>query len=147
MREWTRAQAAAGVIGLLFLGVGILGFIPGITTDYDDLGFANHDGARLVGLFGVNVLHNVAHIVLGVAGLAAATSHSRARAYLLVGGALYLALAVFGLVIDRGEDVNSLALNTADNWLHLGLAALMLAVGAATASRPDLSGQAGAARR
>jgi hypothetical protein len=60
----------AQLVGVVFLLVGILGFIPGITTDYDQLAFAGHDsGALLLGLFMVSVLHNLVHVAFGVAGL------------------------------------------------------------------------------
>jgi hypothetical protein len=127
----TPLQTAALVIGATFLLVGIAGFIPGITTHYGDLGFANEDGAKLLGLFGVNVVHNVAHLALGVAGVALARSERTARSYLLGGGAVYLVLFVYGLVIDRSTQWNFAALNTADNWLHFVLAIAMIGLGLA----------------
>ncbi len=135
MREWTRAQALAGLVGLAFLLVGLLGFIPGITTDYDRMGFADHDGARLLGIFGVNVLHNLIHLVLGAAGVASALAHRLAWRYLLAGGAAYLAVFVYGVAVDLDGDANVAALNTADNGLHLALAAIMIVAGALTARR------------
>lgn len=66
-------QPAATVVGAVFLLVGILGFIPGVTTSYDQLGGAGHDSmALLLGLFQVSILHNVVHLLFGVAGLALA---------------------------------------------------------------------------
>ena len=127
----TPLQTAALVIGATFLLVGIAGFIPGITTHYGDLGFANEDGAKLLGLFGVNVVHNLAHLALGVAGVALARSERTARSYLLGGGAVYLVLFVYGLAIDRSTQWNFAALNTADNWLHFVLAIAMIGLGLA----------------
>jgi hypothetical protein len=124
-------QTAALLIGAVFLLVGIAGFIPGITTNYGHLGWANEDGAQLVGLFGVNVIHNLLHLALGVAGLALARTAATARAYLLGGGLAYLVLFVYGLAIDRGTQWNFAALNTADNWLHFVLALAMVTLGAA----------------
>ena len=122
----TPLQLASLLIGATFLLVGIAGFIPGITTNYGDLGFANEDGAQLIGLFGVNVVHNLAHLALGVAGVALARSERTARTYLLGGGVVYLALFVYGLAIDRSSGWNVAALNTADNWLHVALALAMI---------------------
>lgn len=63
-------RTAALVVGAVFLLVGILGFIPGITTDYDTLTFAGHHSeAALLGIFQVSILHNIVHLVFGVAGI------------------------------------------------------------------------------
>ena len=102
-----------------------------MTTNYDDLTFAGHEsGALLLDTFQVSILHNVVHLLFGVAGLAMARTWSGARAFLLGGGVIYLALWVFGLVVaDETTSVNFVPLNDADNWLHLGLGAAMLLLG------------------
>ncbi|WP_280507741.1 DUF4383 domain-containing protein [Nocardia flavorosea] len=123
-------QLAAIAVGAVFLLVGVLGFIPGITTNYDSLEWAGHHSeAQLLGLFNVSVLHNAVHLIFGVAGLAAGISAAVARIYLLVGGAIYLLLWVYGLVIDHTSDANFVPLDTADNWLHFGLGLGMIALG------------------
>jgi hypothetical protein len=123
-------QPIAAVVGVVFLLVGILGFIPGITTDFDSFTWAGHDSdAQLLGLFEVSGLHNVVHLLFGVAGLALARSESTARAYLTGGGLVYLVLFVYGLVIDQESDANFVPVNDADNWLHLALALGMVARG------------------
>ena len=97
--------------GAAFLVVGVLGFVPGITTDYDQLEFAGHEsGAQLLGVFQVSVLHNIVHLLFGVAGLA---------------------LWVYGLAIDHHGDANFVPLNSADNWLHLVLGVAMIGMGVA----------------
>jgi hypothetical protein len=121
-------QLAALVFGAVFLLVGIAGFIPGITTNYDDLSFAGHDGAELLGLFEVNVLHNIAHLAFGVGILMSRTARS-ARTYLIAAGAIYAVLFLYGLIVDHGSDANFIALNDADNVLHIGLAAALLLAG------------------
>lgn len=114
----------------MFLLVGILGFIPGVTTDYDTMTFAGHHSeAKLLGLFNVSGLHNVVHLLFGVVGLALAGTFSAARWYLVGGGIVYAVLFVYGLVIDHDSSANFVPVNTADNWLHLGLAIGMLALG------------------
>jgi hypothetical protein len=128
-------QLAALLIGAVFLLVGVAGFIPGLTTHYSQLGWANEDGAQLIGLFGVNVVHNLLHMALGVAGLALSRTPAIARTYLLGGGAAYLVLFIYGLAIDRGTQWNFAALNTADNWLHFVLALAMLGLGVALPRR------------
>lgn len=126
----TSIQQAALVIGVIFLLVGILGFIPGVTAGYDSLHFAGHDsGALLLGLFQVSVLHNLVHLLFGVAGVAMARSISSSKGYLLVGGVIYLLLWVYGLITGGGSAANFVPLNHADNWLHLVLGIGMTALG------------------
>jgi hypothetical protein len=122
MRERSLAQTLAMVFGIAFLGAGILGFIPGITTNYDDMTFAgNESGAELLGIFQVSILHNIVHLLFGVAGLALARTWEGARAYLFGGGVIYLVLFVYGLLVSSNSDANFVPVNTADDWLHLVL--------------------------
>lgn len=135
--RWAPVQIAALVVGAAFLLTGILGFIPGITTNYDMLSFAgHHSGAKLLGVFDVSVLHNAVHLAFGVAGLALARTFGGARAFLLGSGGIYLALTLFGLLIDHDSPANFVPVNAADNWLHLVLAVGMLALGAMLGRRP-----------
>jgi len=128
-------QLAATVVGAVFLLVGILGFIPGVTTDFDQLTFAGHgSAAKLLGIFEVSVLHNLVHLAFGVAGLVLARTLSGARAFLLGGGAVYLLLWLYGLFIDHDSAANFVPVNSADNWLHLVLGIGMLALGLLVAS-------------
>ncbi|MEJ3748706.1 DUF4383 domain-containing protein [Actinomycetes bacterium KLBMP 9797] len=120
----------AAVTGVVFLLVGVLGFIPGITTNYGDMTFAGHDsGAKLLGVFQVSILHNIVHLLFGVAGLLMARTASGARAYLVGGGAIYAVIWLYGLIVDHDSGANFVPVNTADNWLHLVLAAGMIALG------------------
>ncbi|MEO3757844.1 DUF4383 domain-containing protein [Mycobacterium sp. B14F4] len=131
-RYSTALQKAALAVGAVFLLVGILGFIPGITTDYGTMKFAGYEsGAHLLGIFHVSILHNVVHLLFGIAGLLMARTFSAARAYLIGGGAIYLVLFLYGLVIDRDSAANFVPVNMADNWLHLALAIGMIGLGVA----------------
>jgi len=133
----TNLQKSATAVAAVFLLVGVLGFIPGITTDYSDMTFAGHDsGAQLLGVFGVSILHNVVHLLFGVAGLVLARSWSGARAFLVGGGAVYLVLWLYGLLIDQHSSANFVPVDDADNWLHLALGLGMVALGLLL-SRPD----------
>jgi hypothetical protein len=132
----TLVQTTALAVGIVFLLVGILGFIPGITTDYSAMTFAGHEsGAKLLGLFEVSILHNIVHLLFGIAGVAMARTATAARAYLIGGGAIYLVLWLYGLVIDHGSAANFVPINTADNWLHLVLGIGMIGLGLATTRR------------
>ena len=122
-------HAFAATMGLVFLLAGIGGFIPGVTSDYDELELWGPDSsAELLGLFEVSVLHNIVHLLFGV-GLIAAARYSWSRLYLLGGGLAYLGVFVFGVLVDQDSDANFLPLNDADTVLHLVLALAMLALG------------------
>ncbi|MDI6100228.1 DUF4383 domain-containing protein [Actinoplanes sp. NEAU-A12] len=129
-------RTAALAVGATFLLVGVLGFIPGITTGYDNMMFAGHDSeAYLFGVFQVSILHNIVHLLFGAAGLGLARSAPGARAYLVGGGAVYLLLWLYGLIIGQDTPANFVPLNGADDWLHLGLGLGMIALGLALGRR------------
>jgi hypothetical protein len=122
-------HAFAATMGLAFLLAGIAGFIPGLTTNYDQLELAGPEsGAELFGLFRVSILHNIVHLLFAV-GLLAAARAAWSRAYLLGGGIGYLGVVLYGVVVDHDSDANFLPLNDADNLLHLGLALSMIVLG------------------
>jgi len=129
MRDRTPVQSLATLVAATFLLVGVLGFIPGITTHYGDLSFAGHgSGAKLIGLFQVSILHNIVHLLYGVVGLALAKAPDTARMFLVGGGVVYLALWVLG-VVGGGSWI---PVNTADNWLHFVLGLGMIGLGYVT---------------
>ena len=130
MKDRTPVQVVALLAAAAFLLVGILGFVPGITTNYSELSFAGHTSeARLLGLFQISVLHNLVHALFGVAGLAAARTPGGARGFLLGAGAIYLVLTVYGTLVAHDSPANFVPVNVADNALHLGLGLGMLAAG------------------
>jgi len=123
-------QKAALVVGIVFIVVGILGFIPGATTNIETLMFAGHEsGALLLGVFQVSILHNIVHLLYGIAGVALARTFSGARNYLIWGGAVYLVLWLYGLFVALDSPANFVPLNDADDWLHLVLGLGMIALG------------------
>ena len=129
-------ELAALLVGATFLLVGVLGFLPGVTTHYSDLsGAGTGSTAKLLGIFQVSVLHNVVHLLFGIAGLALARTASGARTFLVGGGVIYLALWVYGLVIDKASNANFVPFNTADNWLHFVLGVAMLGLGVTLAKQ------------
>lgn len=127
MGDRSLAQTLAMVFGIAFLGAGILGFIPGITSNFDELEFAGSDSrAELLGLFQVSILHNIVHLLFGVAGLAFARTVEGAKTYLLGSGIIYVVLFLYGLIVSSGSDVNFVPANSADDILHLVLAVGLL---------------------
>jgi hypothetical protein len=126
MNDRSTLQTLTLLFGVVFLAVGILGFIPGVTTHYGDLSFAG-DGSesKLLGIFQVSVLHNIIHLLFGVVGLWAARAFDSARIYMIGGGIIYLALFVLGLF----DGLNWVPANNADDWLHLALGVSMVGIG------------------
>lgn len=115
--------------GVVFLLVGIAGFVPGLTSNFDALSSGGHHSeALLLGVFQVSILHNAVHLVFGVTGIAISLASwpPPSRWYLRVGGALYLALWLYGLVIDKDSAANFVPLNVADDWLHFTLGVTMI---------------------
>lgn len=131
-RESARAdvpRTIALVIAVVFLLVGIAGFIPGLTTHYGDLKIAGHTSdAKLLGIFEVSILHNVVHLLFGVVGIALARA-GRPAEYLIGGGIVYFVVWLYGILVGQESSANFVPLNTADNWLHFLLAVAMIVLG------------------
>jgi hypothetical protein len=114
----------ATVFGIVYVLIGIAGFF--VTSG---VGFFDTPGGLLLGIFEVNIFHNVAHLLIGAALLVAGLSGVRpAKTVNAVVGTAYLLLGIVGLFIV-GSAFNILAINGADNVLHFGSAVLLLAVG------------------
>ena len=111
----------AAVFGAVYVLVGLAGFFVADT-------FAGRDGSLLLG-FEVNHLHNIVHLVIGIALLAASPRTSTARSANLTIGIVYVVLGVLGPFLT-GTEANILALNAADHGLHLVSGAILAAVGA-----------------
>ena len=117
------------VFGAVYVLVGLLGFA--VTGG---IGFIATEGGLLLGIFAVNPLHNVAHLLIGAALLIAGLSNvSAAKAVNSTVGAVYLLLGIVGFFIV-GSALNILALNT-DHFLHLASATVLLGVGAERSAR------------
>ncbi|MCZ2837943.1 DUF4383 domain-containing protein [Modestobacter sp. VKM Ac-2985] len=125
-RGMTWPQMLALAIGVVYTLVGIVGFF---ITGFDD--FAARTDETILG-FGINPLHNIVHLVIGLAGIALASKLSTARVYGWLLAVGYGAAFVYGL-FAAGEDepLNFLSINWADNWLHLAsvIAGLAIALG------------------
>lgn len=106
--------------GIAFIAIGILGFIPGITTA------DNH----LLGIFEVNTVHNLVHIVSGAAAIWAATAgEKQSRMYFQIFGLIYAVVAIMGFLSGTGYVLGVISNNSADTLLHLAIAAVALYLG------------------
>jgi hypothetical protein len=141
VRDRSPAQLLTALIGATFILVGILGFVPGVTSHlYGGLDFAGHNSqAKLLHIFQVSWLHNIVHIAFGLVGLAFARTAVTARVYLIGGGVVYLVLWFYGLLIDQHGGANFVPFNTADNWLHFVLGVAMIGLGFAVTRRRRLA--------
>ena len=117
-------RLVATVFGAVYLLVGLLGF-----AFTGGVGFVATKGGLLLGIFEVNPLHNVAHLLIGAALLIAGlTRVAAAKAVNITIGAVYLLLGIVGFFLV-GTGANILALNTPDHFLHLVSAIVLLGVG------------------
>lgn len=115
-------QRVAQIFGWIFVLVAAWGFfVSGGSME------AGPDAPAILGLFPVNVLHNLAHLALGVWGILAARSFGGARAYARIAGVLYLLLAVLGFADPTAFGLIPLGGN--DIWLHVALGVVLAAVG------------------
>lgn len=137
MRDRSTVQSAALLVGIVFLVVGILGFVPGVTTHYGDISFAGHDsGAKLFGIFQTSILHNIVHLLFGLVGIAMARSWEGARTFLIAGGTIYLLLFVYGLLAHGASGWNFIPVNSADNVLNVALGIAMITLGLVLGREP-----------
>ena len=123
-------QVAVLLIGVLFLALGVLGSLPGITCRGELHWAGQGSTAELFGVFTVSVVHNAVHLASGIAAIAMAGTAIRARCYLLGVGLLYLALWVSGLLVTSRVATNFLPVDLADTWLHLCLGIVMTGLAA-----------------
>ncbi len=115
------------VVGIIYLVIGIAGFIPGLVQgqDYPDLAVDAGSGA-LLGLFPVNVVHHIVHLLVGVLGIAAYRAFDSARLYARGLAIVYAVLAVMGLITAANLDTmfGLTPLFSHDVWLHAGTAVI-----------------------
>lgn len=107
------------LFGVVLLAVGVLGFVPALTPD-----------GHLLGIFHVNAVHNVIHVLSGVAALAAGfAGGSYARLYFQVFGVVYALVTVLGFVYGDNDILGLVASNMADTILHIVIAGSALVLG------------------
>ena len=120
-------QLFARVYGIVFLIIGIGGFIPGLTQPHQHPGLiVNGSSGMELGLFPVNVLHNAVHILFGVWGLAAGASLAAARLFARGVAIIYALLTVLGVLPATNTAFGLVPIYGHDVWLH-GLLAVVAA--------------------
>jgi hypothetical protein len=131
-----RIQTFALLYGIVFLAVGVIGFIPGLTPAHvhPNLSVQANSGMEL-GLFPVNVLHNIVHILFGVWGLVASRSVDGPRTYARVVAVIYALLTVLGLIPATNTAFGLVPIYGHDVWLHAALAAVAAYFGFAAKER------------
>ena len=120
-----RIETFARIYGIVFLVVGIVGFIPGLTPPHDHPGLMIEAGSGMeLGLFPVNALHNIVHILFGIWGLLVARSFSSARTYARAVAIAYGLLTILGLIPATNTTFGLVPIYGHDVWLHALLAAI-----------------------
>jgi uncharacterized membrane-anchored protein len=127
-------RSAAMGMGVVFLLMGVLGLIPGITTQYDSMAFASGSEAMLLGAFQVSVLLNLVYLAMGAAGIWMSRGVLSARNFLIGSGVVLLVMWLYGLIVGASA-ANILSTNASTNWLNLILGIIAVGLGAAYAMR------------
>ncbi len=117
------AQIAATVVAIFLIVVGVVGFIPGITTSLGKITFAGpYSGAFILNVFQTSVLQNVVHIVLGLAGFGAIGRRANATKYIAGMSFLFGVLWLYGLLFGNSDfGGNIFPFNPADFSFNIGL--------------------------
>ncbi len=112
-------KVLAILFGILMIVVGILGFLPDFAPN-----------GKLLTLFLVNPMHNIVHLVTGIAALVCGlTSGFASKMFFLIFGIIYGIVAVMGFMMGQGMLFDLIAINHADNWLHAAIALVSLYFG------------------
>lgn len=120
------ARTIVLIFGAVYVLIGVLGFIPGIAQEGTATGQPSTT-ALLLGIFPINLLHNVVHLVLGAALLYGATSTAAAIAMARGVGVVLLLVGVLGIFVP--DTFGLMPIGGADIFLHLGTALVLLVVG------------------
>lgn len=108
------------IFGVLYILVGILGFIPGLSTHTADMPHPSVETGHgyLMGMFPINILHNIVHLIIGLAGVLASRSVGGARLYAQALAVVYGLLAVLGLIPGTNMTFGLIPIHGADVVLH-----------------------------
>lgn len=129
-----RTRYFALIFGIVYLLVGIMGLIPGLLTAPSTPVSVNVLNGDLLGIFPVNIIHTLVHLLIGIWGIMAYRSYDGARGFARAAGVIFIALFIFGLIPGLNTLFGLAPLNGADVWLHLvsGIVALYFGLTAST---------------
>lgn len=125
MSRRSMVQIVALAFGAVYLAVGVLGLIPFFGGSY------TQTDNNLLGLVPINLLHNIVHLVIGLAGLAAATTVAASKRFGQIFGVVLLALGVVGIFV--GNPFNLVPIGGFDIAIHLATGAILAYFGFANA--------------
>jgi hypothetical protein len=128
MGNRSMVQTVALVFGVVYLAVGILGFLPFLGGSY------TQTSSSLLGIFPINLLHNLVHALIGIAGIAAAASLATSRTFCQVVGVVLLLLGVVGIFI--AQPLGLLNIGGPDIFLHLATGGILAYFGFAASANP-----------
>lgn len=112
-------EKAAILFGIVFLLVGVLGFVPAVAPN-----------EMLLGIFHVNAAHNVVHLLSGAVALACGLAGAAvSRLYFRIFGVVYGLVAVLGFIEGEGHLFGLMSNNMADVWLHVAISLVALILG------------------
>jgi len=112
-------KTIAVIFGVIFVAVGALGWIPAVNP-----------GGKLLGLFDVNVAHNLVHLATGIVAIVVGMISDKAsKLFFQVFGVIYALVAVLGFVSGDQPLLGIVNNNAADTWLHVVIAVVALYVG------------------
>ena len=106
--------------------IDILGFVPAVAPN-----------EMLLNIFHVNAAHNAVHLLTGIVALLAGMAGVGAsKTFFKIFGVVYGLVAVLGFVVGEGMLLGLISNNTADTWLHVGIAVVSLIIGFAPSGEP-----------
>ena len=127
-RDRSMVQTVALAFGVVYLAVGILGFLPFLGGSY------TQTSSSLLGIFPINLVHNLVHALIGIAGIAAVASLASSRTFCQVVGVVLLALGVVGIFV--AQPLGLLNIGGPDIVLHLLTGGILAYFGFAASGAP-----------
>ena len=120
-------QTVALAFGIVYLLVGILGLLPFVG------GTVTQTDSNLLGLVPINLLHNIVHLVIGIAGIAAAASLARSRQFCQIFGVVLILIGLVGIVVNN--PLNLIPIGGFDIVIHLATGGLLSYFGFVASAR------------